>query len=48
MITVNNYLDKFTDIFIAEMGACQAGDIKELCDLVHRSMALLRELGLLI
>ena len=41
MITINNYLDKFTDVFIAERGACQSGDIKELCDLVHPNMELL-------
>ena len=46
MITVNNYLDKFTDIFIAEMGACQAGDIKELCDLVHPKYGIITRIGL--
>ena len=34
IITVNNYLDKFDDILIAEMGAYKVGEIKELCDLV--------------
>ena len=45
MITINNYLDKFTDIFIAEMGACQEGDIKELCDLVHPKYAIITKIG---
>ena len=30
IITINNYLDKFTDTFIAEMGAFKQGEIKEL------------------
>lgn len=45
MITINNYLDKFTDVFIAEMGACQAGDIKELCDLVHPKYGIITKIG---
>ena len=45
MITINNYLDKFTDVFIAEMGACQAGDIKELCDLVHPKYGIITRIG---
>ena len=28
MITINNYLDKYNDYFIAEMGACKKGEIK--------------------
>ena len=45
MITINNYLDKFTDVFIAEMGACQEGDIKELCDLVHPKYGIITKIG---
>ena len=45
MITINNYLDKFTDVFIAEMGACQEGDIKELCDLVHPKYGIITRIG---
>ena len=45
MITINNHLDKFTDIFIAEMGACQEGDIKELCDLVHPKYGIITRIG---
>ena len=45
MITINNFLDKFTDVFIAEMGACQSGDIKELCDLVHPKYGIITKIG---
>ncbi len=46
MISVNNYLDKYNDYFIAEMGACKKGDIKELCDLVHPKYGILTRIGL--
>ncbi len=45
MITINDYLDKFADILIAEMGACQEGDIKELCDLVHPKYGIVTKIG---
>lgn len=45
LLTINNYLDKFTDVFIAEMGACQEGDIKELCDLVHPKYGIITTIG---
>ncbi len=45
MITVNNYLDKFNDYFIAEMGACKKGEIKELCNLVHPKYGILTKVG---
>ncbi len=45
MITINNYLDKFNDYFIAEMGACRVGEIKELCDLVHPTYGVLTKIG---
>lgn len=45
MITVNNHLDKFDDVFIAEMGAYTRGDIKGLCDLVHPKYAILTKIG---
>ncbi len=45
MITVNNHLDKFTDIFIAEMGAYVRGEIKYLCDLVHPKYGILTTIG---
>lgn len=42
---VNNYLDKFNDIFIAEMGAFKQGEIKELCDLVKPQYGILTKIG---
>ena len=45
IITINNHLDKFTDIFIAEMGAYVRGEIKELCDLVHPKYGILTRIG---
>ena len=46
MITINEYLDKYNDYFIAEMGACKKGEIKELCDLVHPKYGILTRVGL--
>lgn len=45
MITINNYLDKFSDVFIAEMGACQEHDIEELCNLVHPKYGIITKIG---
>ena len=45
MITINNYLDKFTDILIAEMGAFKEGEIKELCDFIHPKYGILTTIG---
>ena len=45
MITINNHLDKFTDVFIAEMGAYVRGEIKELCDLVEPKYGILTRIG---
>lgn len=45
MITINDYLDKFNDYFIAEMGACKTKEIKELCDLVHPKYGILTKIG---
>ena len=45
MITINNYMDKFTDIFIAEMGAYVRGEIKELCDFVKPKYGILTRIG---
>ena len=45
MITINNHLDKFTEIFIAEMGAYKKGEIKELCDLVEPKYGILTRIG---
>ena len=45
IMTVNNHLDKFNDIFIAEMGAYVKGEIKGLCNLVKPKYGILTRLG---
>ena len=45
IMTVNNNLDKFDDIFIAEMGAYVKGEINGLCDLVHPKYGILTRIG---
>ena len=43
--TVLQYLDYGTQVFIAEMGARQNGDIKELCELVEPKYGILTAIG---
>ena len=45
MISINNKLDKFTDVFISEMGAFKRGEIKELCDLIKPQYGILTVIG---
>lgn len=45
MLTINNKMDKFTEYFIAEMGACEVGQIKELCDFVQPKYGILTRIG---
>ncbi len=45
IMTVNNNLDKFDDIFIAEMGAYVKGEIKGLCNLVKPHYGILTKIG---
>lgn len=45
MITINNHLDKFDEIFIAEMGAYKRGEIRTLCKMVHPKYAILTTIG---
>ncbi len=45
IMTINNYMDKFTDVFIAEMGAYVKGEIKGLCNLVHPTYGILTSIG---
>lgn len=45
MITINNHLDKFDEVFIAEMGAYRLGEIKKLCDMVHPKYGILTRIG---
>ncbi len=45
IITINNYLDKFDEVFLAEMGAYRRGEIQQLCDLVHPKYGILTTIG---
>ena len=43
--SINQYLDKFNDIFIAEMGAFKVGEIKQTCNLVKPKYGILTTIG---
>lgn len=43
--TINNYLDKFNDYFIAEMGALNKDDILKYCKLVKPTYGILTTIG---
>ena len=45
IMTVNNDMDKFTDIFIAEMGAYVRGEIAGLCRLVKPKYGIITTIG---
>ena len=45
IMTVNNHMDKFTDIFIAEMGAYVKGEINGLCKLVNPKYGIITKIG---
>lgn len=45
MITINNHLDKFDEVFIAEMGAYKRGEISTLCKMVHPKYGILTTIG---
>ena len=45
MITINNYMENFTDIFIAEMGAYVRGEIKGLCNFVKPKYGIITRIG---
>ena len=45
MMTINNYMDKFDQILIAEMGAYTRGEIKKLCDFVKPKYGILTIIG---
>ncbi len=45
IMTVNNYMDKFTDVFIAEMGAYVKGEIAGLCRLIKPRYGILTTIG---
>ena len=44
-MTVNNHMDKFTEIFIAEMGAYVKGEIAGLCKLIKPKYGILTTIG---
>ncbi len=46
MITINNYLDKFNDIFIVEISTSKKGDIKKLTNIVHPQYGILTKIGI--
>lgn len=43
--SINNYLDKFNDIFIAETGAFRIGEIKANCKLVKPKYGIITKIG---
>lgn len=43
--SINNYLDKFTDIFIVEMGTLKRGDIKKIASIVQPEYGILTKIG---
>ena len=43
--SINNYLDKFNDIFIAEMGAFKVGEINTTCKLMKPTHGVLTTIG---
>jgi UDP-N-acetylmuramoyl-tripeptide--D-alanyl-D-alanine ligase len=45
MITINNQLSKFDDVFIAEMGAYVKGEINGLCKLVNPNYGIITSIG---
>ena len=45
MITINNYLDKFDEVLIAEMGAYVPGEIKNMCEFVKPKYGVLTVIG---
>lgn len=45
MNAINNYMDKFNDIFISEMGAFKIGEIKEKAEFIKPKYAILTTIG---
>ena len=43
--TINNYIDKFSDYFVAEMGATKVGQIKDCTDIVHPKYGIITKIG---
>ena len=45
MITINNKLTKFEDVFVAELGAYVKGEINRLCKLVNPKYGIITSIG---
>lgn len=45
MITINNHMDKFDEILIAEMGAYKRGEVRDLCRFVKPKYGILTVIG---
>ena len=45
MISINNKLDKFSDVFVAEMGAFRRGEIQEKANFIEPQYAILTTIG---
>lgn len=43
--TVNEMLSPLHEVFVVEMGARKAGDIKEICDIAHPESAIITSVG---
>ena len=43
--TINNYIDKFSDYFVCEMGACKVGEIKDCTDIVKPKYGIITSIG---
>jgi len=43
--TIREHLQPYNQLFICEMGAKNVGDIQEICDIVHPSMAIITAVG---
>jgi len=43
--SINNYLDKFSDIFIVEMGTLKRGDIKKIASIAKPEYGILTKIG---
>ena len=45
MNAINNYMDKFNDVFVAEMGAFKQGEIKEKAEFIRPTYGILTVVG---
>ena len=43
--TINNYLDKFTEIFVVEVSTSKKGDIKQVANIIKPQYAILTKIG---